>query len=306
MYCRAPFISITINKNKIGCCCHLDIDGISKEQLRIDMYNDDIHDLCKHCCNRFVYNKKEYDEVFNYNIKNFDVKKGTIKNQKYGYVIFVPTFKCNAECIMCGTYKQGKSERDDLLRINDFFTQESLSLCKLFMIQGGEVTLFPKIFKDINENIPKTCSITMMTNAMVYDEYILNILNKYDNPTITFSIDGIPKINNKYRKNTDYHTIINNVNKIKNNYPEIKLEYNITVHIFNIEYLVDTIIKIESDLNDSNIGHCINPVFFPKNISITSLSERTKQDLIDLILKNEKAKEYVKQGYFKRIFSCLK
>lgn len=78
-YCRAPWIGYVINPNGENCCCHY-FNNLSIQQKRIMIYNNDIPEICKKCGFRFLYFDKKYDDIFNINLKNFDINTGNIKN----------------------------------------------------------------------------------------------------------------------------------------------------------------------------------------------------------------------------------
>lgn len=214
IYCRAPFIGHCINKCGENFCCHsYNKNNLSLNEKRKLMCDGNINDICKICTFKNTFNDEIYDDTFNINLKNYNINDGSVDNFKVGYMIFCPTFKCNAECIMCNTFQIGKNE-NELLHIENYYSKENLSTIKTLILQGGEVMMFPHIFKVIDKLIPKNCQLCVITNGMFYNDEILEILNTFNKIHLIFSLDGNSETNDLFRTKTNYNTIIKNMKKI--------------------------------------------------------------------------------------------
>lgn len=273
-YCRAPWIGYVINPNGENCCCHY-FDNLSIQQKRIMIYNNDIPEICKKCGFRFLYFDKKYDDIFNINLKNFDINTGNIKNYCPGHAIIIPFFTCNAKCIMCTTFNNKK--QIDFNKINNI----DFSMTKVIILQGGELTLNKNIFLNILNLFPKDTHFSIMSNGMIYNEEILKTCNEL-NSTLTFSIDGYKVNNDIIRKGTKYDVIVNNINKVIKNY-KIKIEISLTINTINAFSFKDDIIKIKKDINYKNIHFCIAPVINPYYLSIDSFNKKNKIKFLSYI-----------------------
>ena len=281
-YCRAPWVGYVINPNGENCCCHY-FDNLSIQQKRIMIYNNDIPEICKKCGFRFLYFDKKYDTIFNLNLKNFDVNTGDIKKYHPGYAIIIPFFSCNAKCIICNTFNNKK--QIDFSKINNI----DFSMTKIVILQGGELTINKNIFLKTLKLFSKNTDFGIMTNGMIYDDEILEVLNNL-NSTLIFSIDGYKINNDIIRKGTKYDIIINNINKVIKNYKNIKIEISLTINIINAFSFKDDIVKIKKDINRDNINFCIAPVINPKYLSIDSFTKKNKIKFLSYIKNIPKAK----------------
>lgn len=273
MFCRAPFVGLSVHPVKICCCC-MNVENISIEQHRIDMYNNKINDVCKNCDLRKDFDASIYDEVFKKNLNNFDITTGKIKNYYPGWLHIIYSYKCNCGCKICGTWMYDHKDKLSLNYIKQYINLDSI---KFISLQGGEIFLFEKelepLFKIINElNVP----VHIITNGTIINENILNLLKKIKNLIISISIDGYGKLEKYMRPNSSYDYVLDNIKKIKKITKNINVNY--TVSIFNVYETIENLIKIKNDLPDSKIN--INMVVQPHCFSIISLPDEIKLDLL--------------------------
>ena len=275
VHCRAPFIGLTLTPiNKYCCCCCNETYANNIEQHRLDMYKNHINELCKTCSVRYEFNSTKYNDIFEHNIKNFNINTGIINNFKIGWLHLVYTYFCNADCIMCGLEKTNNKTLD-----LSFIPTQKIPKISL---QGGEIFLFEnEILKLLNLINPEFLNI--ITNGTLISYKIYRKLSEFHNTCVNFSIDGIGIANEAIRKNCKYEKIIHNIKLINEKYSNLTIVINYTITIFNIYNIVDDLIQLKKDLQDIKFILCLNLCYQPKYFSVCSLDEFNKQEIKKLI-----------------------
>lgn len=275
VHCRAPFVGLTLTPTSEYCCCCCDESYTNNiTQHRLDMYKNNINELCKTCSIRYEFDAKEYDNIFNHNIKNFDINTGLIRDFKIGWLHLVYTYFCNSDCVMCGLEKNNNKT----LNLNSIPTQNISKIS----LQGGEIFLFEKSILELL-NLINPQYLNIITNGTIISNKIYQKMSNFKNTCITFSIDGIGDMNEAIRINCKYEKIINNIKSVYKNYTNLTIIINYTVTIFNIYNILDDLIQLKNDLKNINFTLCLNLCYQPKYFSVCSLDEFNKQEIKKLI-----------------------
>jgi uncharacterized protein len=176
---------------------------------------------------------------------------------KLSQLILQVTQSCNLRCEYCiysGEYKQRThSQRQMSWEIAkkgiDYLISHSRD-SEIIMISfyGGEPFLRFEFMKQCTEYAKqagegKEILFNITTNGTIMDEDIENFLVEND-IRLTFSLDGPEEVHNKNRKFAytgigSFHTLINNIKKIKNDYPQY-YKKNVQFH---------TVVDIENGFN---------------------------------------------------------
>lgn len=290
MFCRAPFIALSMTPNGNYVCC-MNVK-IPIEQHRIDIYNNNIPEVCKECLIKKDFNDKKYDSLYQENMNNFNLKTGKIKNFKIGNLHIVNNWNCNCGCKICGTRDfEGISIKEEE------FNKINFNHLKYISLQGGEIFLYPNSLIKIIEKINNSSYLNIFTNGTIYNENILKKIKNRKNTIITVSLDGTNENQSYMRPNSSYKEIIKNINKMQqffNN--KIKIRINYTVSIFNIYNIIDDLLQFKNDINydfDLHINFVIQPFYY----NISTLPIYIKNDILnnislDNIIKNNLNKNF--------------
>lgn len=269
MYCNSPFVNVVIHPDEIveyGCCAIFEpIDNTRK-----DIANNNISNICKICESRYLFEGMKYQAQMN--------KKILEQNRDDLYIEELNISicnECNLRCITC----QLDHTKTDKIQLKDIKYRK----CNNLLIQGGEPFLYKESLLDIITNIDFN-NLTIITNGTIIEYDILQYINSIKkNVNIIFSIDGVGKINDYIRLNSNFKTLTNNIKNIMINYNKIGYSINFTVNIFNIINVVKHIIKLYEIFN---IEINLNLLFDPQELSIRNLDKELKDKIIAEIIYN--------------------
>ena len=119
----------------------------------------------------------------------------------------------------------------------------------LIMLSGGEPLLHPELIDILRFMREIGLKAALNTNGILLENKISVIANLVD--YIIISLDA--RLYKEIRGTDKFDTVINNIRRIKNLYPEIKLEIRTTLLRKNIFDLLD-IIRLAEDLKIDGIG----------------------------------------------------
>lgn len=205
--------------------------------------------------NKILVSKKDQDshkqEMHDeYVLKNVDNKALSLT--------ILPTCDCNFKCSYCfeeGKMKGSMSDEtiDDLITfIKSYKNLKSLSLLWF----GGEPLMACKTIVHILDRIKEEVCIPitrhrMITNGYFINKHICDIFKQYKISWIQLTLDGLKDTHNRVRVlktgvADTYNTIINNINLILKECPEMKIRIRINVSQDNVhEYW-----RLKKELND--------------------------------------------------------
>ena len=149
------------------------------------------------------------------------------------------TGKCNLRCIYCCRGHLNTPEKiskelttSDIIKI---IRKARKIGCKNFLFTGGEPFLkegFSKILKECSG-----CYVEVFSNGtLISTPENLYLIKTYVSQLVV-SLDGL-EAHNFYRKDSDYLKIINNIKKVKTNYPDIKVRINTMLNNRSIKELL--------------------------------------------------------------------
>lgn len=195
-------------------------------------------------------------------------------------------FSCNSKCRICyfgrssAWYKEDKRFNENLPQLHEvdytFLTTEEFwhnfgkELNHLTHIKfiGGEPMLDKK-HHSLLKTLPKDISIEYVTNGTIYDETIIDLLQKFTDVTLVLSIDNIgEKFNYERHSVIKWETVAANIAKYKMH--NFHLHINCTVSIFNILSLDD----VAEYSNNNSIGLYFNFLEVPEHFSVLNIENR--------------------------------
>ena len=107
----------------------------------------------------------------------------------------IVTYKCNAHCSMCNTWKHPSKRRDEF---------DPKVLCSVpsgqtkINITGGEPTLRKDLDRIIEILYPKTSRLEIISNGS-FPERLWRVAERYPNMTFRISLEGLPKVSDEIR-----------------------------------------------------------------------------------------------------------
>jgi MoaA/NifB/PqqE/SkfB family radical SAM enzyme len=236
--CLAPYVSMDFDtRGGIRVCCYNGdfILGVYPENSLIDSWNnpkrnDFINSLkeknfpkgCSKCVKQ-IFQKNYNNALF----AKYDGYYDKINPNYPSILTFNFATICNYECIMCGGKWSSsiRKNREKLPPIkspyDDKFIDELkpfLSNAKVINFLGGEPFLNPIYYKILNNILirNKNVEISITTNGSILNSKIEQYIKLLPNLKIVLSLDSLEEKTYQYiRKNSNYKTVMNNLEKFK-------------------------------------------------------------------------------------------
>ncbi len=219
-------------------------------QIIEDMKQGIIPERCKQCP---FLEEKEW--------KEFDGKiyRITVFNWKH----------CNAACFYCSvgsTFYPNVKRSDDydsLPIIENLIQNNRLNSDSFIAFMGGEPTMlleFPSIVKLL---LSKNCRLEVLTNGIVYEPVITDMLNAPNNNRISISLDCGSKETYKKIKRVDmFNQVVQNVKqyvqKTGNNANHITLKYIILPNVNDNKYEIDKFFDVCKSIGVKTVTRAVN------------------------------------------------
>lgn len=273
----------------------------SKHRKKIlkSLQNGEKHPACNYCWNEEkagkVSKRIRDNRTFKNNLQDviqiIDVSMGT---------------QCNIKCRTCGPYNSsfwneewfdiyGKSDKNKfkeyLQKLNCSFDIDSnfwkdfennLKNTLHIDFYGGEPFLVKKQWNmlkyAIDKGYSKNISVHYNTNGTIWNDEVFEILKKFKNINIDFSIDGVKEKLNYIRYPADWNMVYNNFLKVKNiskDYDQFNVSICNTVSILNV-YYINEMYDTFSDYHDSIY---LNLVFGPEYYCIQNIPVEIKNQI---------------------------
>ncbi|MBI4707255.1 MAG: radical SAM protein [Candidatus Omnitrophica bacterium] len=113
---------------------------------------------------------------------------------KIKFASIIVTYRCNAKCHMCNTWKY-PSKREDEIGVSVY---EKLPFMDTINVTGGEAFLREDLDDIITVLKKKTNRLVISSNGF-FTSRILNLFDKHKDIGIRISIEGLPKANDELR-----------------------------------------------------------------------------------------------------------
>lgn len=179
-----------------------------------------------------------------------------------GYVMYIPTFRCNYRCEFCfldlNKLVQLKREEVPLERVIKVFEDSKILKGLLIQISGGE----PFLRKGLPEFIVELNRLGHHVNVTTNGSFPELVKKSYDLTefpdllSLNVSLDGINDIHNQIRKNKDAYE--NALLTIKNARNATKANIQVNTVLFNEN--IDQIMGLRKILNDYSVIHVPIPL----------------------------------------------
>ena len=176
--------------------------------------------------------------------------------------------------------------------INTKIIQEQIPYVKEINFAGGEPILTQDHYYILNELITRDRAkevsftyVTSLTTLKYKDMNMLDVWPKFKDVSIGISLDDIGERAEYWRHGTKWDKFFSNlksVRELSTNHPNIKLNFFITVSVFNVNQ-ISKIIKFLQDnnlLDETNIIYTYSVLGYVEFLEITTLPEDYKKDVI--------------------------
>jgi MoaA/NifB/PqqE/SkfB family radical SAM enzyme len=233
------------------------------KNLRKQFLNDEVPDICTRCFDlekngvkspRNGWNENYYDENALYEenapfkIKYVDIRLGNL---------------CNLKCRMCNPYSSNQWVKEWKLLEKDFLDTELDRLEQLnwpeksalwdnlklvandvvmIYLTGGEPTIIKEQHKlldyFLDNNLAKNVKLKYNTNLTNIPHHLLDKWKKFKNVQVNCSIDAIGSLDRYIRYPSDWNTIAENFQIVKN-LENCTIEVHCTVQMYNIMRLYE-------------------------------------------------------------------
>lgn len=205
---------------------------------------------CQECPMLEEQDWKEYDG---------SIHKITIFNWKH----------CNAACFYCSVnsdFHEGIKKSDDydaLPYIQDLIDKGRLNQNSFVAFMGGEPTTleeFPVILKML---IEKNCLLEVLSNGIIYEKLISDMLNQDKNNSLCISIDCGSRETFKRIKRVDkFDTVVSNlkryITETGNNAGKIKLKYIVLPNVNDNKQEIDKFFEMAKEIGIKSVIRSIN------------------------------------------------
>lgn len=325
MPCWAPLKSLYIGfRGNVSVCCFNKTHVVGKypeQSINEIWFGEKVKDLreklkegdfslgCRGC--------HEIISAGNFNglpAKNFDHLTHNLK----GYptkIDFELSNECNLECIMCrGEFSSAiRKNREKLPPIQSVYDSQFITQLEEFIPHlehshfiGGEPFMVP-IYLEIWERmieINPSIKVSVQTNGTILTERIKKILNAIP-VGIAVSIDSIEEDNyERIRKNGNFKKVISNINYFREYCRKKGTQFHLSIcpMVQNWRELPEMI----SMANDLDCLVFFNPVYYPKECSLTRLSSEELANIIETLSavdlpQNTGTQKTNKESYFQVI-----
>ena len=313
--CSVPWLSVEIQmqKNDVSPCCKytgetLTLDDDFKDNWNSDLYknlrqkfiNGETVPECVKCNSneRFSYKSfknKEFENVLEVVPADLETS-GPINLQ------FAASNICNLACRMCtpalsskwaaittpilSKYDKHQDVDNKNFDIKLKNIKSALVNVRSITISGGEPLLDPivtDLIKFARSDAPKLQHINFCTNMTVYNQELFELLASM-NITVFFSmsLDGPKHIHEYIRYKCSWDTILENIAKIRKDFPKFRFGINTTTSVYNVGYVKETLQafqQLETQF-DFKINAIKNGPVFNSHLHPSVLSSDIKQEYI--------------------------
>ncbi len=269
--------------------------GDEMQKLRKAFIDGDEPDECEWCWTEEDSGIRSFRQ--SYNARPYDVDTSSIYADPPVMFDLKLSNVCNFKCRMCGPTassmilkemkSQGKKFPHESYYVsnkilgtpNEKMFFDDLIYVKEIELTGGEPFFSAENKKLIQkiaqaENAPNI-KIHITTNGSIYDTKTLDALATFERVTLALSIDDIGPRLEYQRSGAVWDTIRSNVDKIKSNYPQFKIDAYRTINIFNIWYLKE----LDDYCVDNNINLVSGLLHEPSYLSIKNLHSYAKSEI---------------------------
>jgi hypothetical protein len=295
-YCVLPFFSIEL-PTKTPCC--LLAKDYNIDLIKRNMLDGQRPTACQKCWNledagfksdRIIKNET-LDFYLDQDLTQLFKECQQGKNTTVHYKIDTSN-TCNSTCITCNSHLSSlwgqlesrngiKSNKNWSLSLDQVVPDIDFKTAQSIGFRGGEPLLSAtnfKILEKLIEHGNTDCFINFTTNGGVkLTQQQKNILSKFTNINMCFSIDGVGPVFEYLRYPLKWELLLKNIDYCKTHGIIPSVSY--TVSNLNVLYFTDTI----KWFKQNQLKYIINPVYTPEQFSPNSLPYSVKNIILEKI-----------------------
>jgi len=297
---------VRFHKDEILPCCYS--IGKNTHKLKTPSINEDIlntpllttlrreaiknipPDACSDCVRKEQITGTS-PRLQNYHFED-DVVKEIVTEEDIRYLHIRLSNVCNFQCTICSPNNSHLLAKEEGINpplkiiddsIFDMLKEKlpKMQNLKIIIFAGGEPFYNPNMLIELLEYIPKQTRVFFHTNGSVFNKELLDRLYQFENTSLSFSFDGSGRFFEYQRRNGKWNEVFDNLKKIKENYPNIRLQCNTTISCITLPNLYDFMNETYSFFKGINLSFIISPEYYRINV----LKEKT---LLDIQLKMNK------------------
>jgi len=208
----------------------------------------------------YLEHKDEFDEVLQNNPSPYRISNPT-NNKVIRQIEMTGVSDWLEEKTIDGICKQYSDNRESLLKAK---SGEGNSYLPQWSIVGGEPTVTPgfyTILEKIKEyNIQDLMQVVIITNGLVFNQKLVDLLTGIGKLEVTISIDGTRDVHNYIRYKKSFDRILHNLKKYESIVCQgLSIETTISsLNLFDIpdwcNYITENELLLNKETNQSNIG----------------------------------------------------
>lgn len=299
------------NKFSVGSILNDTLENIANnpkmQEIRRNMLNGTPLPSCTSCYEKENSKQQSFRQYMNNTFKKEvrTIRSHKIKKFRLRYLDLRFNNTCNFSCRSCSGefstswYKEEKVlfniERKFSKDISSTFIKEILpyitSLERVYL-GGGEPLLAKEtslILKSLSDARKLNIPITINTNMSYFQSFALkndNLLKQFKNITILASLDAEHGRAEYIRYGTKWKEVYKNLEYLRDNFKNIKLEANCTISILNIHTFTDLYLSLLKDSIIQENNFKCNILHLPLYLRADILPKEQKKIVIEKIKRN--------------------
>ena len=224
---------------------------------------------CNHCKQLELQNLRSYRNVVDVYCKS--------DQPKIEYIEISCNNSCNIRCRMCN--ENFSSKWADTLNIKvtkienfkKFLESIDAKDLKIIKYLGGEPFITPeiKILFDWIQTLPNKIKFYCNTNLTLFPQKYIDILKTFEQNIVGYSIDGIGKVNDYIRQDSNWNTVEKNFKL----WEELKQECNLYTYVHTTvqAYNFHDLKNIKNMCDEYNLRHSAFKIFGPNEFTLDAL-----------------------------------
>lgn len=272
------------------------------QDMRRQMFDNVWPDKCSYCKNKSAKNlpndiwiwEKHYSKV----LVELDIINGNITDGPL-FLDYRPSNHCNLKCRMCvpnsssqielefienpEMQKWFKSKTREVLNFDAFKEFSNKIKLEQIKILGGEPTLDPMVLEfleSIYQNYEKLPSLRITTNGTNLNQRFKNIMDKFNDIHIVFSIDAVGETYDYIRTNANWKKTKKTIERIFENNMASHYGFNVVLMPYNLFNLID-LLEWFKNLKESK--YTFNVFFDSSDVDYTGLASVLPEDRLQVI-----------------------
>ena len=299
--CYAPFIGLYVSTRSgyAPCCVSKKFESSGPEEfwtsetmksIREQLLNGKFPESCSLC--RYKIESGVASDVTHW-ANEYNASPSVINVETGNYtdgpthLDYRPSNQCNLKCRMCGSaasssierevqsnpelakwYGQPRQEKDLSSAMNSYVQTLELEKVKIL---GGEPSIDPVVW-DFIESLSKLDNkptLRITTNGTTLNKHFKDVINKFENLEVTFSVDAINETYNYIRTNANWYKTSDQIENFMNERTDAKFGFNVVMspwNVFSLNELLDWFAEIKFK------GHKFKVNFDDSDDAVTGLS----------------------------------